>query len=334
MDYVRFGNSGLEVSRLCLGCMDFAERLEEKEAAGVLDAALEAGINFLDTADAYGRGHNEEVVGRLIQGRRDDIVVATKFWVKMERGKRNRGGCSRIHLMRAVEDSLRRLQTDRIDLYMLHHPDPDTPAEETLSTLDTLVKQGKVRYWGVSNHYAWQIAHYLGLCALHGWEPPISLQCRYNVFDRVIEGETAHFCRRFNIATMIYGPLDRGILTAKYQRGQAPPEGSWLARYKRGQAKLTDELFDARDQLEAIAAKYGILLNQLAVAWLLAKPVVTAVILGGSKPEHFAQLHGCCDIELEAADIARIDELSLPWRYGPFVNQGIVGGTPPALNRW
>jgi len=279
-------------------------------------------------------GHNEEVVGRLIQGRRDDIVVATKFWVKMERGKRNRGGCSRIHLMRAVEDSLRRLQTDRIDLYMLHHPDPDTPAEETLSTMDTLIRQGKVRYWGVSNHYAWQIAHYLGLCALHGWEPPISLQCRYNVFDRVIEGETAHFCRRFNIATMIYGPLDRGILTAKYQRGQAPPEGSWLARYKRGQAKLTDELFDARDQLEAIAAKYGILLNQLAVAWLLAKPVVTAVILGGSKPEHFAQLHGCCDIELEAADIARIDELSLPWRYGPFVNQGIVGGTPPALNRW
>lgn len=334
MDYVRFGNSGLEVSRLCLGCMDFAERLEEKEAQGVLDAALEAGINFLDTADAYGRGHNEEVVGRLMKGRRDDIVVATKFWVKMERGKRNRGGCSRIHLLRAVEDSLRRLQTDRIDLYMLHHPDPDTPAEETLSTLDTLVKQGKVRYWGVSNHYAWQIAHYLGLCALHNWEPPISLQCRYNIFDRVIESETVHFSRRFHIATMVYGPLDRGILTDKYQRGKPVPEGSWLARYKRGQEKLTDELFDARDQLEAIAARYGILLNQLAVAWLLAKPVVTSVILGGSKPEHFAQLHGCCDIKLEAADIAAINDLSLPWRYGPFQNQGIAQGTPPALNRW
>ena len=334
MDYVRFGNSGLEVSRLCLGCMDFADRLEEKEAQGVLDAALEAGINFLDTADAYGRGHNEEVVGRLIKGRRDDIVVATKLWVKMERGKRNRGGCSRIHLMRAVEDSLRRLQTDRIDLYMLHHPDPDTPAEETLSTLDTLVKQGKVRYWGVSNHYAWQIAHYLGLCALHGWEPPISLQCRYNIFDRVVESETVHFCRRFHIATMIYGPLDRGILTTKYQRGEAPPEGSWLARYKRGQAKLTDELFDARDQLEAIADAHGLLLNQLAIAWLLAKPVVTAVILGGSRPEHFAQLHDACGIDLPPEDIEAIDALSLPWRYGPFQNQGIAQGPPLALNRW
>ena len=334
MDTVRFGNSGLEVSRLCLGCMDFAERLEEKEAQRVLDAALEAGIHFIDTADAYGRGHNEEVVGRLIQGKRDDIVVATKLWVKMERGKRNRGGCSRIHLMRAIEDSLRRLQTDRIDLYMLHHPDPDTPAEETLSTMDTLVKQGKVRYWGVSNHYAWQIAHYLGLCALHGWEPPISLQCRYNIFDRVVENETVHFCRRFNIATMIYGPLDRGILTAKYQRGEAPPEGSWLARYKRGQEKLTPELFDARDQLEAIAARYGILLNQLAVAWLLHRPVVTSVIMGGSKPEHFTQLHGVCDIELDPADIAAIDDLSLPWRYGPFTNQHIAQGTPLAHNRW
>ena len=334
MDYVRFGNSGLEVSRLCLGCMDFAERLDEKEAAGVLDAALEAGINFLDTADAYGRGHNEEVVGRLIKGRRDDFVVATKFWVKMEPGKRNRGGCSRIHLMRAVEDSLRGLQTDRIDLYMLHHPDPDTPAEETLSTLDTLVKQGKVRYWGVSNHYAWQMAHYLGLCALHHWEPLISIECRYNIFDRVVENETAHFCRRFNIATMTYGPLDRGILTGKYRRGAPIPEGSFLDKFKRGQDKLTDELFDARDQLEAIAARHGILLNQLAVAWLLAKPVVTSVIIGGSRPEHFEQLHGCCDIKLEPDDIAAIDKLTLPWRYGPFTNQHVAQGTPLALNRW
>ena len=334
MDTVRFGNSGLEVSRLCLGCMDFAERLDEKEAAGVLDAALEAGINFLDTADAYGRGHNEEVVGRLIQGRRDDLVVATKLWVVMERGKRNRGGCSRIHLLRAVEDSLRRLQTDRIDLYMLHHPDPDTPAEETLSAMDTLVRQGKVRYWGVSNHYAWQIAHYLGLCALHGWEPPVSLQCRYNVFDRVIENETVPFCQRFHIATMIYGPLDRGILTTKYQRGEEPPEGSFLARSKAFRARLTPELFDARDQLEAIAARHGLLLNQLAVAWLLARPAVTAVILGGSRPEHFAQLHDTCGIDLPAEDIAAIDALTLPWRYGPFQNQPIAAGPPLALNRW
>ena len=334
MDYVRFGSSGLEVSRLCLGCMDFAERLDEKQSARVLDAALEAGVNFLDTADAYGRGHNEEVLGRLLQGRRDNVVIATKFWVKMERGKRNRGGCSRIHIVRAVEDSLRRLQTDRIDLYMLHHPDPDTPAEETLSTLDTLVRQGKVLYWGVSNHYAWQMAHYLGLCSLHHWEPMISIECRYNIFDRVIENETLHFCQRFDIATMIYGPLDRGILTAKYRRGEPAPEGSFLAKFKRGQAKLTDDLFDARDGLQAIADKHGILLNQLAVAWLLAKPGVSSIIMGGSKPEHFEQLFGCCDIELDADDIAAIDRLSEAWRYRPYANQAKVEGARLALNRW
>jgi len=333
MDYLRFGSSGLEVSRLCLGCMDFAERLDEAEARQVLDSALDHGVNFLDTADAYGRGHNEEVLGRLLKGRRHEVVLATKLWVKMEK-RPNRGGCSRIHMLRACEESLTRLQTDYIDLYQLHHPDPDTPVEETLATLDTLVKQGKVRYIGVANHYAWQMAHMLGLSALHGWEPIISIQCRYNILDRVVETETLPFCQRFNVATMIYGPLDRGVLTGKYRRGEPMPEGSWLARYKRGQQELTDEVFDLLDQLQAIAGKYGILLNQLAMAWLLSKPSVTSAIMGGSRPEHFDQLYGVPDLEIEPADLARIDELSAPWRYRPFANQHVVGGAPPALNRW
>jgi aryl-alcohol dehydrogenase-like predicted oxidoreductase len=333
MEYTKFGNAGIEVSRLCLGCMDFAERLDEAEAAGVVEAALEAGVNFLDTADAYGRGHNEEVVGRLIKARRDEIILATKFWVKMYR-RPNGGGCSRGHILQAVEDSLRRLQTDYIDLYQLHHPDPNTPVEEVLGTLDTLVKQGKVRYVGVSNHYAWQVAHMLGAAALHGWEPPVSLQCRYNILDRVIENETAPFCGRFHIATMIYGPLDRGVLTGKYRRGEEPPEGSWLARNKRAREQLTDEVFDVLDQLQEIAAKYGIRMNQLAVAWLLAKPVVTSVIMGGSRPEHFEQLYGACELKIDPEDVQRIDDISTPYRYRPFVNQPIAQGPELALNRW
>ncbi|NQT52642.1 aldo/keto reductase [bacterium] len=333
MDYARFGNAGIEVSRLCLGCMDFAERLDEATAQRVLDAALDHGVNFLDTADAYGRGHNEEVLGRLLKGKRDHVVLTTKLWVKMDRERKNTGGCSRLHIMQAVEDSLRRLQTDTIDLYLLHHPDPLTPVEETIGTLDTLIAQGKIRYWGVSNHYAWQMAHMLGVAALHHWEPLVSIQCRYNILDRVVENETVPFCQRFNIATMLYGPLDRGILTGKYRRGEPMPEGSWLERYARGQEKLTDELFDILDQLEAIASGYGIRLNQLAIAWLLARPAVTSIIMGGSQPEHFEQLFDACDITLAPEDIERIDALSQAYRYGPFVNQHVVQGPPLALNR-
>lgn len=333
MEYIKFGNAGIEVSRLCLGCMDFAERLEEAEAARVLDTALDHGVNFLDTADAYGLGRNEEVVGRILKGKRHRVVLATKFWVVMDREQKNTGGCSRLHIIEAVEASLRRLQTDTIDLYQLHHPDPLTPVEETIGTLDTLVKQGKIRYWGVANHYAWQMAHLLGVAALGRWEPPVSLQCRYNILDRAVETETVPFCQRFNIATMIYGPLDRGILTGKYRRGEPVPEGSWLDRYKRGQEELTDEVFDILDELTAIADKHGIRMNQLAIAWLLTKPVVTSVILGGSRPEHFEQLYGVFDIQLAPEDIARIDELSEHYRYRPFANQSIVQGAPLALNR-
>jgi len=333
MHYVRLGNAGIEVSRLCLGCMDFPLRLEEDRAARVVDSALGHGVTFLDTADSYGRGESEEVVGRLLKGKRQQVVLATKFWVKMH-DRPNGGGCSRLHILEAAEDSLRRLQTDYIDLYQLHHPDPNTPVEEVLSTLDTLVKQGKVRYIGVSNHYAWQMAHMLGVSALHHWEPIVSIQCRYNILDRAIENETVPFCERFNIATMIYGPLDRGILTGKYRRGEPVPQGSWLDRYKKGQEELTDEAFDILDQLREIAGNYGILMNQLAMAWVLSKPFVTSAVMGGSRPEHFEQLYPVLEMKIDPEDLKRIDEMSQRWRYRPFENQPIVQGPRLALNRW
>ncbi len=332
MQYVRFGNSGMIVSRLCLGAMDFPDRLEEQEAIALVHHALDQGINFIDTADAYGRGTSEVLLGKALKGRRDNVVLATKLWVKMYDRPGGRG-CSRIHMMHAVEDSLRRLQTDWIDLYQLHHPDKDTPVEETLSTLDTLVKQGKVRYVGVCNHYAWQMAHMLGVSALHNWEPLISIQCRYNILDRVAEFETVPFAEKFNIAMMTYGPLCGGLLSGVYKRGVEPPENSRVARsYLK--TLLTDEVYDILEQLEQIAAKYEVGLNQLAILWVLAKPFITTPILGGSKPGHFEPMYNLTEMTLEEEDVKRIDELSKNFIYRPWENQGVREGTPLALNRW
>ncbi len=334
MKYVKLGNAGMEVSRLCLGCMDFAVRLPEKEALGVIDTALEQGINFLDTADMYGNGEGEKFLGRVLQGRREQVIIATKFFNRMY-DRPNGMGCSRVHLMNAVEDSLRRLQTDYIDLYQLHHPDVNTPIEETLATLDTLVQQGKVRYIGVSNHYAWQMAHMLGVSALHNWEPLVSVQCQYNILDRAVENEIVPFCQRFNIAMMLYGPLCGGILTGKYRRGQPLPEDSRAAKWDPDfQIFLMDEVFNIIEELEQIAGRYDVKINQLAIAWLLSKPYVTTPIMGGSKPEHFTQIYEAMDVQIDEADLRRIDEISEAYRYRPFFNQPHSAGARVALNRW
>ena len=331
MQYVRYGNTGMIVSRLCMGAMDFPGRIPDEDAMRLVHHALDQGINFIDTADAYGHGSSETLLGKALEGKRDDVVLTTKLWVPMYKRPGGRG-CSRVHMIHACEDSLKRLQTDWVDLYQLHHPDADTPVEETISTLDLLVKQGKIRHWGVSNHYAWQMAHMLGVSALHNWEPLVSIQCRYNILDRPAEMETVPFCRRFNIAMITYGPLCGGFLSGIHRRGQEPPEGSRVARaYRR---MITDELFDTLEALEPIAAKYEIGLNQLAVLWVLSKPYVTCPIIGGSKPEHFEPMYGLTEMKLEEEDVKRIDELSAKSVYKPFENQPIKQYTPPAMNRW
>lgn len=333
MQYVRFGNAGIQVSRVCVGCMDFPERLDESESMRLIDTALENGVNLFDTADGYLGGASEEFLGRAFKDRRDQALIATKFWIRTYR-RPNGGGCSRVHIMQAAEDSLRRLQTDYIDIYQMHHPDINTPVEETISTLDTLVKQGKIRYYGVSNHYAWQMAHMLAVSALHNWEPLVSVQCRYNVMDRPIEIEIAPFVQRFNIATMIYSPLQWGMLAGAFERGKPLPEDTRLGRSKRYKAEyLTDEAFDVVDRLKEIAARYGITLAQLSIAWLLAKPYVTTVILGGSKREHFEPLYSTPEITLDPEDVRQIDEAGARYRFIPFHNQGVVSGAPLGLNR-
>lgn len=342
MDYVKFGNAGIEVSRLCLGCMVFPVTLEEEQAAGVLYTAMDQGINFLDTANAYtdefGAGKSEKVLGRLLKGKRDQVVIATKYYHPMYKWPTGRGA-SRVHIMKAVEDSLRRLQTDYIDLYQMHNPDEDTPVEETLSTLDSLIKQGKVRYIGMSNHRGWQMAHQLGVSALHNWEPIVSAQCEYSMFCRSVEMDTADFCLRFNIALMAYSPLSGGILTGKYQRGQEAPAGTRGGSYPRTKNLLSeDRVHDILDELRIMAKKYGIGMNQLAMAWVLSKPFVTTPIVGGSRPEHFESMWDVVDIKIEQADLERMDEITDFYRAAPLgievaghhVSQSVALG----VNRW
>lgn len=339
MEYVRFGNSGLMVSRLCLGAMDFPLKCDLQTTRETFYRAFDQGINFIDTADAYGRGRSEEVMGEVLADYpRDRLVIATKCWVKMfDRpggGGREGGGCSRRHIIQACENSLRRLRTDYIDLYQLHHPDPITPVEETLSALDQLVRQGKVLYLGVCNHYAWQIAHLLGVAALHDLEPIISVQCRYNILDRVIENEIVPCARRFGIATMTYGPLCGGILTGKYKRGQPPPAGSRFSTERLGKEYLTEETFDMVEKLEEIAARNGMAINQLALKWVLSKDFITTPILGGSRPEHFEPMYQLDDLTVAPEDLRLIDEISAKYRFQDYANQPIVDGYAPAPNRW
>ncbi|MDI9587256.1 MAG: aldo/keto reductase [Acidobacteriota bacterium] len=332
MKYVKFGNAGVQVSALCLGAMTFYERCDEKTSIDIIRKAFDKGINFIDTADAYGRGASEVFLSKALDGIRDDIFLATKFWVPMWPKRINGRGCSRFHIVKAVDASLQRLGTDRIDLIQLHHPDPLVSAEEILSTLDNLVKQGKVLYIGVSNHFAWQMAHLLGVSALHNWEPIVSIQCRYNLLDRPVEIETVPFCQRFNIAMMAYGPQCGGILTGKYKRGEPIPEGSRLEQIKSMQQDLTDETFDVIDKIQAVADKYNMGINQLAVKWVMEQPLCVVPLIGGSKPEHFDPLYDVVDMEIDPEDIKYLNEITRQYRYREFANQPMTAGTSPALN--
>jgi len=341
MEYVVFGNTGLKVSRFCLGAMNFPLQCDFETTVATFQDAFEAGVNFIDNADAYGRGESEEVMGRALKQtsvERANLVIATKCWVKMfDRqggGGNEGGGCSRRHIVQACEDSLQRLQTDYIDLYQLHHPDPITPVEEVLEALDTLIRSGKVRYVGVANHYAWQMAEMLGKAALRNLQPIVSAQVRYNIMDRVIETETIPFCRKFNVAIMGYGPLNGGILTGKYQRGEAAPEGSRFAHPRAAEKYLTDDVFDMVEELTAIAERNGMAINQLAMKWVLSKPAITTPILGGSKREHFQPMYGLFDMAVDPADLELIDEMGAGYRYQEFANQSVVDGYPNAPGFW
>ena len=288
MELRRLGDSGLLVSEVGLGTNNFASRLDDGQASGVLDAALELGITFLDTADSYGRGSpegtgaTESQLGRILAGRRDRFVLATKFASPMSESPEERGA-SRRWMMRAVEDSLRRLAADHIDLYQVHRPDPGTPIEETLLGLDDLVSSGKVRYVGHSNFASWQIVDADWTARTAHLARPISAQMYYNLLVREIQAEVIPACRAHGLSIIPFFPLESGFLTGKYTRS-GHGEGR-LAESQKAGAVMTAANFDRIEAMTKFAEERGHTLLDLAFGWLLSQPIVASVIASAASPE-------------------------------------------------
>ena len=282
MEYRYLGKSGLKVSVIGLGTNNFGRRLDADASALVINHALDMGINMIDTSNSYGDGYSEEYIGRALEGKRDKAIIGTKVSSTVGDGP-NDGGNSRQHIMAAVEDSLRRLKTDYIDLYQIHWHDSHVPVEETLRTLDDLVRQGKVRYIGCSNFTAWQVCEAAWTSKTLGIAEFVSVQPRYSLMDRGIEAELVPFCESYGVGILPYYPLANGFLTGKYRRGQNAPEGTRLAESDRGM--FTDANFDLLERLEAFCEARGHSVLELAFAWLLANGAVSSVIAGATRVE-------------------------------------------------
>lgn len=321
MNYRKLGRTGLRVSEVSLGTMAFGRWIDEKASAAVLDRALDAGINLIDTADVYGKGmdlgdpsltgESEAIIGRALKGRRDKVVLATKFHARVGTGV-NDAGQSRYHLYRAIDRSLQRLQTDHIDLYQVHGFDAETPLDETLRGLDDLVRQGKIRYIGCSNYAAWQIAKAHGISAALGLHRFESVQPEYSLIARGIERELAPFAKSEQVGVIVYSPLGRGILTGKYRPDEAPPEGSRLAAgEKRLQLLLqANPAYALVEALKPLAERRGWTTAQLALAWVLSHPHITSAIVGASKPEHITDALQFADQRLTDEERKQIDDVS------------------------
>ncbi len=321
MEYTKLGKTGLTVSRLCLGCMSYGDKrwrqwvVGEEEARQHFAFALEVGINFFDTANVYSLGVSEEITGRLLKqmARRDEIVIATKVYGQMGKGP-NQQGLSRKHIMQACEDSLRRLQTDYIDLYQIHRWDFDTPIEETLDALDALVRAGKVRYLGASSMAAWQFAKALFLAREHGWHQFVSMQNHYNLVYREEEREMIPLCIDQGIAVIPWSPLARGFLTGNRTR-QTPTPTLRAATDEFGQKLYYRESdFKVAETVAKVAERRGVGPAQVALAWILQAPGVTAPIVGATKLDHLKDLVKALDLKLTADEVA---ELEAPYEPHP-----------------
>jgi aryl-alcohol dehydrogenase-like predicted oxidoreductase len=311
MEYHRLGNSGLKVSVVGLGTNNFGGRTDESASRRVIDAAIDADINLFDTADVYGAGKSEEIIGRGIKGRRDAVVIATKFRASMGDGPNNEGG-SRGYIRRALEASLRRLQTEYIDLYQMHSPDPETPIEETLGTLNDLIREGKVRYIGSSNFKGWQIADAAGVAHEHHWNPFISAQNHYSLAEREIEREVIPACSHYGVGMLPYFPLEAGLLTGKYRRGEAAPSGTRLASSPAAGRFLTDAKFDLAERLERFASERGITMLHVAIGGLAAQPQVASVMAGATKPEQISANVEAGSWKPTSDDLAELNRLAPP----------------------
>jgi aryl-alcohol dehydrogenase-like predicted oxidoreductase len=329
MEYRFLGRTGLKVSELCLGAMTFGRETDETTSQQILDRFADAGGNFVDTADVYSRGLSEVVLGRWLRGKpRDDFVIATKVRFAMGEGP-NEVGLSRKHIMAALEASLRRLGTDYIDLYQVHSWDQTTPLEETLSTLDSLVKSGKVRYIGASNHTGWQLQKAIDTSNHHGWEPYVCLQPLYNLLDREVELDLLPVCRNEGLGVICWSPLRGGWLTGRYQREMdAPPEDSRVqAATEHGWSEAweiydNERTWSVLDVVEAIAGETGKAPAQVALNWLLQRPGVTAPIAGVRSLEHLESNLGATGWLLDGEQMERLNKVSQ--RRLPFYPYGMI----------
>ena len=326
MKHTRLGRTGLQVSRLCLGTMTFGLQCDEPASVAILNHAAEGGITFIDAADVYPLGgtgdtvgRTEEILGRWLQGKRSDYILATKCFGAMSRRRWDQGN-SRKHILDAVEGSLRRLQTDYIDLYQLHGPDPSTPIDETLRALEDVVRAGKVRYVGCSNFLAYQVARAIGRSEAMGVVRFDSVQPRYNLLFREIERELLPLCAEEGVGVIPYNPIAGGFLSGKHNREAGPEEGSRFTlgtAAERYQDRYWHEgMFETVEQLRPLAQEAGMPLATMALSWVLANPAITAPIIGASRPEQLDDLMAAVEKPLIPELKARLDDLTTQYRRG------------------
>ena len=311
MEYRNLGSTGLKVSVVGIGCNNFGRRCDQGTTKSIVDKAIDSGITLFDTADAYGpTGWSEEYLGKALQGRRQETVIASKFGSPMGEGDLMRGASPR-YLINAVEASLKRLDTDYLDLYQLHFPDASTPIEETLTALDSLIRQGKVRYIGNSNFSGWQIADAEWTARSGNLNRFVTAQNLYSLLDRRIEREVVPACQRFGLGILPYFPLASGMLTGKYTRGEAPPQGSRLEQWGgRAATALSDRNFEIVENLTAFAEEREHSLLELAFSWLASLPYISSVIAGATSPDQVSANAAAASWKLSAEEQQQVAEIS------------------------
>lgn len=308
MEYRQLGRSGLRVSVIGLGGNTFGRYADQQQTTAIVRQALDSGVNMIDTADVYGNGVSEELLGNAIRGHREQLVIATKVGMRMGDGP-NDHGSSRRRILAGCEASLRRLKIDTIDLYQIHAFDPDTPLEETLGALDDLVRAGKVRYIGCSNYDAWRIVQALWVSDRGHLARFVSVQPEYNLLKREVEREIVPVCLEFGLGVIPYFPLDAGVLTGKYKPGAEPPEGTRGHNNPRFAPRLRAETLEAVQRLDAWARDHGHTVAELALAWLASRPAVSTIIAGTTRPEQVAANARAADWKLTPDDLAEVERL-------------------------
>jgi aryl-alcohol dehydrogenase-like predicted oxidoreductase len=337
MEYVNLGRTGVRVSPLCLGAMMFGRSTGEADSIRIIEHALGEGINFIDTANGYGQGLSETYTGKALakSGRRDQVVLASKFFMSMDSEDPNAQGASRRHIVQACEDSLRRLGTDWIDLYQMHRPTAEVPIDESLRALDDLIRAGKIRYIGTSMFAGWKIVEALWAAKEFGLNRFVSEQCTYHILDRTAEREVLPAAQSFGVGVITWGPLCGGLLTGKYRRDDQSAEGRWQGGKDNFGRPVTDAAYDVIEGHVALAAEKGCTPAQLALAWNAAQPGVTAPIIGPRTLEQLIDNLGAMDVGITAEDNARIDALAPPKSYAmPYYDLAMASDTRPNLGRW